>query len=195
MADLTYERVLELFAESDRRFEQRMEKLAESRSESDKRIEKINSELTKKIGELGDTLGRFAEEQVRADIINKFGQWGIPVHAITNHYSQKDDNNDTIYEVDILIYNSQYAIAIEVKNTLRPEHVDGHIQRMAKIQQHPMVGLQGKTLLAGVAGMIIANGADKYAENKGIFVLKPSGDTIQIANNKNSFKPKEWEVK
>lgn len=58
-----------------------------------------------------------------------------------------------------------------------------------------MVGLQGKTLLAGIAGMIIANGADKYAESRGLFVLKPSGDTVKIVNNKNTFKPQEWEVK
>lgn len=88
MAELTYEHILELFAKTD------------------KRIEKVNNELSKKIGELTGTLGRFAEEQVRADLINKFDQWGIPVHAITNHYTQKDNNNENVYEVDILIYNS-----------------------------------------------------------------------------------------
>ncbi len=177
MAELTYENVLELFAATD------------------KRIEKVNKELSRKIADLGDTLGRFAEEQVRADLINKFDNWGIPVHAITNHYVQKDSKHEFVYEVDILIYNSQYAIAIEVKNTLKTDHIDEHVDRMKKIQEFPMVGLQGKTLLAGVAGMIVGEGVDKYAENKGLFVLKPSGDTVKIVNNKKTFKPKEWKVK
>ena len=43
--------------------------------------------------------------------------------------------------------------------------------------------------------MIVGEGIDKYAENKGLFVLKPSGDTIKIVNDKKTFKPKEWEVK
>jgi hypothetical protein len=97
--------------------------------------------------------------------------------------------------VDILIYNSQFAIAIEVKNTLRVEHVDEHVERMRKIQEFPMVGIQGKTLLAGVAGMIVGERVDKYAENKGLFVIQPSGDTVKIVNNKRTFKPREWEVK
>ncbi|MDX2195747.1 MAG: hypothetical protein NW207_04960 [Cytophagales bacterium] len=188
MAELTYEHVLELFAETDRRFDQKFEKVSK---ELDKRFAQTN----KQIADLGDTLGRFAEEQVRADLINKFDNWGIPVHAITNHYVQKDHKNEFIYEVDILIYNSKYAIAIEVKNTIRTEHVDEHLIRLTKIQDHPMVGIQGKTLLAGVAGMIIGEGVDKYAESKGLFVLKPSGDTVKIMNNKKTFKPKESEVK
>lgn len=151
MAELTYEHVLELFAETNKKFAETNKQIIESekryqeqRIESDKRIEKINKELSRKIADLGDTLGRFAEEQVRADLINKFNNWGIPVHAITNHYVQKDLKKEFIYEVDILIYNSKYAIALEVKNTLRAEHIDEHLERLKKIQEYPMVGIQEK---------------------------------------------------
>ncbi|MDX2190565.1 MAG: DUF3782 domain-containing protein [Bacteroidota bacterium] len=187
MSDLTYDGVLELFVQSDKRFEQKMDRITSD-------FNKLNKELSRKISDLGDTLGRFAEEQVRADLINKFDNWGIPVHAITNHYVQKDLQNEFIYEVDILIYNSQFAIAIEVKNTLRAEHIDEHLKRIEKIQKHPMVGLEGKTLLGGVAGMIVGEGVDKYAEKNGLFVLKPSGDTVKIINDKKTFKPKKWRV-
>ncbi|MDX2195227.1 MAG: hypothetical protein NW207_02320 [Cytophagales bacterium] len=199
MAELTYERVLELFAETDKRFEQKIERISSEtykrQSDSDKRIEKVNKELSRKIADLGDTLGRFAEEQVRADLIKKFDNWGIPVHFIANHCVRHNQNNDFAYEVDILIYNSKYVVAIEVKNTLKTDHVDEHIERMKKMQELPLPDTKGKTLLAGVAGMIVGEGVDKYAENKGLFVLKPSGDTVKIVNNKKTFKPKEWEVK
>ena len=115
--ELTYGKVLELFAESNRRYQ-------EQRVESDKRIEKVNKELSRKISNLDDTLGRFAEEQVRADLLTKFEKWGIPVHAITNHFTQRDHKNEYAYEVIILIYNSKYVVAIEVKNTLKKDHVD-----------------------------------------------------------------------
>lgn len=152
-------------------------------------------QTNKQIADLGDTLGRFAEEQVRADLIKKFDNWGIPVHSMANHFVQRDKNNDFAYEVDILIYNSKYVVAIEVKNTLRADHVDQHLERMKKMQELPLPDTKGKTLLAGVAGMIVGDGVDKYAESKGLFVLKPSGDTIKIVNNRKTFKPKEWEVK
>lgn len=184
MAELTYEGVLELFAETSRKM-----------AESDKKIDKINRELSKKLSEFGDTLGRFAEEQVRADILNRFDNWGIPVHSITNHFEQRDMQNNFAYEIDILIYNSKYVVAIEVKNTLKKDDVDLHLEKMKKIQAIPFPDSKGKILLAGVAGMIVGNGVDQYAESNGLFVLKPSGETIKIANNKKTFKPREWEVK
>jgi len=191
MSDLTYENVLELFAETNKQIGESNRKA----EEIDKRIEKVNKELSRKIADLGNTLGRFAEEQVRADLIDKFDKWGIPVHAVTNHFVQKNDANDFLYEVDILVYNSQYVVALEVKNTLKKDHVDEHLERLEKIQSFPMVGLSGKKLLGGVAAMIIGEGVGKYAESKGLFVLKPSGDTVKIVNDRKTFKPKEWAVK
>ncbi len=146
------------------------------------------------MADLGDTLGRFAKEQVRADLINKFDKWGIPVHAITNHFTHRDNKNEYAYQVDILIYNSKYVVAIEVKNTLKKDHVDEHLERMTKMQEFPLPDTKGKILLSAVAGMIVGEGVDKYAENKGLFVLKPSGDTVKIVNDRKTFKPKEWAV-
>ena len=162
MAELTYERVLELFAETDRRFEQRIESNAISRekerierelaSEKErvqraKEMDKMMKDLGKKISDLGDTLGRFAEEQVRADLLNKFEKWGIPVHAITNHFVQRDKNNEYAYEVDILIYNSKYVVAIGVKNTLKTDDIDDHLDRMKKMQELPLPATKGKNIV------------------------------------------------
>ncbi|TAF72606.1 MAG: DUF3782 domain-containing protein, partial [Bacteroidetes bacterium] len=104
-------------------------------------------------------------------------------------------DNNFAYEIDILIYNSKYIVAIEVKNTLKKDDIDLHLERMKKIQEIPFPDSKGKILLAGVAGMIVGSGVDKYAESNGLFVIKPSGETIKIANNKKTFKPREWEVK
>lgn len=192
MENLTYEHVLELFAENSR---QTNELISSNLAKVSKELDKRFAQTNKQIADLGDTLGRFAEEQVRADLINKFDNWGIPVHSITNHFTQRYNNNEYAYEVDILIYNSKYVVAIEVKNTLKKDHVDEHIERMKKMQEFPLPDTRGKILLAGVAGMIVGDGVDKYAENKVLFVLKPSGDTVKIVNKKSTFKPREWEVK
>lgn len=86
-------------------------------------------------------------------------------------------------------------MAIEVKNTLKKDHVDEYIERMLKMQKYPLPVTKRKILLSGVAGMTVGHGVDKYAENKGLFVIKPSGDTVKIVNNKKTFKPREWAVK
>jgi hypothetical protein len=42
-----------------------------------------------------------------------------------------------------------------------------------------------------VAGIEIDRGVDRYAYKKGLFVIKPSGDTVAIIN-KDGFKPEIW---
>jgi hypothetical protein len=42
-----------------------------------------------------------------------------------------------------------------------------------------------------VAGIEINEGVDRYAYKKGLFVIKPSGDTVAIVNDAN-FQPRTW---
>lgn len=175
------------------REKERAERIASSK-ELDARLEKGFKKVQKQLSEFSDTLGRLAEEQVKADLSRKFQNWGIPVHAMTTHFVQQNDNLDFIYEVDILIYNTDYVVAIEVKNNLKKDDIDEHLVRMTKLQEFPLPATKGKIVLGGVAGLIIGNGLEKYAESKGFFVIKTSGDSIKIANNKKTFKPREWAV-
>ncbi len=199
MAELTFERVLELFAESDRRFEENLKKskeaFTEELKESTEFWDKKMTQTNKEIAELGDTLGRFAEHQVKEDLVNKFNKYGLPVHSYTTNFVQRNEDGEFVYEVDILLYNTKYVVAIEVKNHLEKDDIDEHIQRMKKLQDYPLPDTKGKSLLAGVACMISAEGLDKYAAFKGLFFIKPSGENIKIINSKKSFKPRAWKVK
>ncbi|TRU17967.1 MAG: DUF3782 domain-containing protein, partial [Microcystis aeruginosa Ma_MB_S_20031200_S102] len=42
-----------------------------------------------------------------------------------------------------------------------------------------------------VAGIEINEGVDRYAYRKGLFVIKPSGDTVAIINDAD-FQPNTW---
>jgi len=42
-----------------------------------------------------------------------------------------------------------------------------------------------------VAGIEINEGIDRYAYKKGLFVIKPSGDTVEIINDEQ-FQPESW---
>lgn len=168
MAALTYKSVLELFAETDKRLEKASKELDKRFEKVSKELDKRFAQINKQIADLGDTLGRFAEEQVRADLIDKFAKWGIAVHSMANHFVQRDKKNEYAYEVDILIYNAKYVVAIGVKNTLKKDDVDEHLDRMKKMQALPLPDTKGKILLSAVAGMIVGEGVDRYAESKGL---------------------------
>jgi hypothetical protein len=42
-----------------------------------------------------------------------------------------------------------------------------------------------------VAGIEINEGVDRYAYQRGLFVIRPSGDTVEIVNDKK-FKAMTW---
>jgi hypothetical protein len=46
-------------------------------------------------------------------------------------------------------------------------------------------------IYGAVAGIEIDQGVDRRAYQKGLFVIKPSGDTVTIVNDEN-FQPKTW---
>ena len=184
MAAITYESIMELIQKNTQNIEQ-----------VSRNIDKSTREINKKLSEYGDTLGRLAEEQVKEDLVSKFEKWGIPIHTYTTHLVHMDKKGIFKYEIDILLYNTDYVVAIEVKNQLKKDHIDEHLARIKKIQEHPMSGIEGKIILGGVASMIIPEHLNEYAQSKGLFLIKPSGEMMKIANNKKTFKPKEWRVK
>ena len=77
MADqLTYEKVLELFKETDRRFNENLEKgLNKSRKEFDERMRKLD-------GKFGNILGSFVEGLVEPKLLQLFQNRGINVTEI-----------------------------------------------------------------------------------------------------------------
>jgi hypothetical protein len=50
---------------------------------------------------------------------------------------------------------------------------------------------QNYQVYGAVAGIEINDGIDRYAYQKGLFVIKPLGEGVAIANDEN-FKPVTW---
>ena len=49
----------------------------------------------------------------------------------------------------------------------------------------------GNRLIGAVAGMVIAEEADKFAYRQGLFVITQTGETVQLLNDEK-FQPKRW---
>ena len=184
---LTKQDILELFAQSDRRFEERLAKEAAER-------EKSRKEFDKRMGEITGTWGRFVHEMVEPNILELFKQRGIELTTSTSKFKQQKDGQ-LLYEIDLLLVNQTYVVAVEVKSTLRVADVDEHLERLEKIRAYPpdRFDFTGASLLGAVAGMIIDQDADRYAMKQGLYVLRQAGNLIEIVNDA-SFTPKEWKV-
>lgn len=169
----------------------RHEELAKSQGETDSEIK----EMAKEVKLVNDTVnaltgkwGRFVEGLVAPGAVRIFRERGIEVkQSYTRAESQK--NGDAM-EIDILVVNDEYVIAISVKSTLKIADVDEHIDDLNRFREF-FTNFAGKKLLGAVAGIVIDERADRYAYRKGLFVITQAGENIKILNDEK-FKPKEW---
>lgn len=152
-------------------------------------------ETDKKIGVLSDTVnaltgkwGRFVEGLVAPGAVRMFNERGIEVHQ--THTRIEAQKNGKKMEIDVLVVNDEYAIAISVKSTLSVDDVNSHIEDLTNFRNFfPYLG--DKTLLGAVAGIVIDEGADKYAYRRGLFVITQKDNMVKILNDEK-FKAQQW---
>ncbi|NER08404.1 MAG: DUF3782 domain-containing protein [Okeania sp. SIO3C4] len=152
--ELTKQDILDLLArqaaEFDRRLEQSRKEAEQSRKEAEasreasrKDFDKRMKRLSREIGSLSHTWGRFAEEQVRPQAIEMFQARGIEVHYKAEHVTFELTGKKYV-EVDLLLENEETVVVIEIKNTLEQKDIERHLERMDKLIAQPIKKLQGK---------------------------------------------------
>jgi hypothetical protein len=101
-----------------------------------------------------------------------------------------DDDDNTLFEVDVLLQNSDKAMLVETKATLTTDDVRDHIERLKKMRAYADLHGDKRIFLGAVAGVVMTSYVKKYALKQGFYVIEPSGETFNIIPP--SGKPKEW---
>lgn len=176
----------------------RQEELAKRQEVTNREIEKtargidrLSDEVgrvNKAVGDLTGKWGKFVEGLVAPGAVRIFRERGIEVKQ--THTRSESQRNGESMEIDVLVVNDEYAIAISVKSTLKVENVDEHIDALSRFHEF-FTNFSDKKILGAVAGIVIDEGAGKYAYRKGLFVITQAGENIKILNDEK-FKPKEW---
>jgi hypothetical protein len=155
-----------------------------------KETDRLVKAVGKQLGEHGNRLGEFVQEMVRPAVLRLFQQRQLPVHQVLPNITALDDNGQFRMEIDLLVINSDTAIAVECKSRLSQDDVNEHLNRLALFKD--CFQQYGKfTILGAVAAMILPKDVGRYAYSKGLFVLAQSGDAVKILND-DAFKPHEW---
>jgi hypothetical protein len=180
---LTFEKVWAMFQETDKRFQ-----------ETDKRFEEMRQaqkEASRIVGNLGNKLGIVVEHLVLANIKEKFNALGYEFTKAGPSVLIEDPKKQIIAQIDAMLENGEYALAIEVKTQLNVGHIDEHLERMEKLRRYADDRGDNRKFIGAVAGAIVAENVKAYALKKGFYVIRQSGDTVTI-ENPGSFKPREW---
>lgn len=93
-------------------------------------------------------------------------------------------------EIDVFVVNTDAVVLVEVKSALTVEDVRDHLIRLAEFKDF-FPEYANKRVFGAVARIVIGEHADRFAMNKGLFVIVQSGDTVRMANEPE-FQPHSW---
>ena len=167
-------------AEADRTMEELKQGIA--------KLEKTVDTTSKAVDSLTTRWGRFVEELVEPAVIRIFQAWGIDIKEI--YPSARSEREPIPMEIHILAVDETELVLVECKCKLTQEDVDEFLEKLPQFKL-AFSHYKNYQVYGAVAGIEINEGIDRYAYKKGLFVIKPSGDTVAIINDE-SFKPSSW---
>jgi hypothetical protein len=188
-ADVRQKEADERKKEADARLKELERVLIERHAETEKALKRV----TENVGRLNNAIGELVEILLAARLWEKF-----PEYDLARAYRQVsiyDENRRSKTEIDILLSNTDCAMAVEVKTSLnKMEQVDWHLKRMELVRQYPPAEVKenGKRLMGAIAGGFVDTRVAEYAQQCGLYVLELSGESVRRMPSPAGFTPKEW---
>ncbi|ROI12840.1 DUF3782 domain-containing protein [Microcystis aeruginosa FACHB-524] len=171
---------------------------AEAKLESERRAAEADRSMaelkrtvertSKAVDSLTTRWGRFVEELVEPAVLRLFQEKGIDIKEVYPRARVK--RQGIAMEIDILAVDDTDLVVVECKSRLSQDDVDEFIEKLTRFKI-AFPHYKNYRAYGAVAGIEINEGVDRYAYKKGLFVIKPSGDTVAIINDAN-FQPNTW---
>ena len=197
-ADEYDRRAAEAKAEADRRAAEAKDEADRWAAEADRRaaeadrrlakLEKTVANTSRAVDSLTTRWGRFVEELVEPAVISLFRGKGIDVKETYSRARVK--RQGIAMEIDILAVDETEVVLVECKSRLSKDDVNEFLEKLSRFKQ-AFPHYRNYQAYGAVAGIEIDEGVDRYAYKQGLFVIKPSGETVEIIND-SGFEPKLW---
>jgi hypothetical protein len=200
---LTYEKVWAMFQETDRKFQESDRKFQESVRESDRRFqetalrfqetERIVKAVSQQMGDLHRSFGELAEHLVAPGIAARFNELGYHFdYMVEKGAIIRDEQKKIIAEIDLLLENSEYIMAVEVKSKPKVKDIEHHIKRLEIFKEHRENKQEKpKKIMGAIAGAVFGSEEKKATIEAGFYVLEQAGDTMKL-DIPDDFVPRKW---
>ncbi|GHU26712.1 hypothetical protein FACS1894164_18160 [Spirochaetia bacterium] len=154
-----------------------------------KKVDKV----TDNVGGLNRSMGELIETLIAARLWEKFDAYDYNLRRAYQRVPLFDENNEKVAEIDVLLSNGEYVMAVEIKRELDKEKdVNHHLKRMELIKKYPPAECKGKKLLGAMAGGIVDFDVQSYAHSVGFFVLELTGESVRLIEDPKEFVPRKW---
>lgn len=188
---VTIEDIYKLFQQSQEKFELSVaeaDRRAAEAAISLAKLERTVERTSKAVDALTTRWGRFVEELVEPAVLRLFQEKGIDVKEVYPRARTK--RQGLAMEIDILAIDDTELVLVECKSRLSKDDVNEFLEKLARFKIS-FPHYQDYQAYGAVAGIEINEGVDRYAYRQGLFVIKPSAESVAIINDEN-FKPTAW---
>jgi hypothetical protein len=175
-------------SEQQKKTDEQMRRTDERMKRTDERLER----LAENLGGLGRSLGELVETLIAARLWEKFASYPYNLKRAYRRIPLYNEKSRPISEIDILLSDTEWVMAVEVKREAVPSDVDHHLKRMELIRKYPPAETVGKRLIGAIAAGELAPGTREYAHEAGFFVLELSGESVSLIQPPEGFQPREW---
>ena len=176
---------------SQKEAELEMKELRASQKETDKQLRETDKQLKKTDARFNSQWGKLVESLVEGKLVEILNKRGIEVRQTAQRvevsYMEKDGKTKR-KEFDILAVNGTEIVVVEVKTTLRPSDVSYFLEALKGFKNY-CPQYKSHAVYGAVAYLRSDAKAASYSEDKGLFVIRATGDSASIVNEKG-FKPR-----
>jgi len=185
------DKALEKLDQNSARLDENNARLDENSARLDKNNAKLD-ETTRSVGLLTNRLGGIVERIVIPGIVDKFNEKGFEfdsVSANVEFLNEKKDGN--LAEVDALLENGKFVIAVETKTELSVRDVNAHVKRLQALRK--VSRFKGKKIYGAFSTAIGKKRPVNYALGKGFYVLQqPDVMAVRILDFPKGRSAKAW---
>jgi chromosome segregation ATPase len=173
----------------------RLDAVCERLDEQGKRMDKVLDELrvnNHRVGDLSNKVGRIVEKIVLPGIVDKFNERGFKFDTVSaNVEFLNEKKNGKLAELDALLENGKFVIAVETKTELTIKDVNTYIKRLQALRK--ISRFKGKKIYGAFSTAIAEQKSIKYALEKGFYVLQqPDVMAVRIVDFPKGRSAKAW---
>ena len=129
------------------------------------------------------------ERLIYGDLISLLEEWNIPVEKVTQRKFLYRKNKSESDEYDLIAYNGDAIVVVEVKTTLTLGKVDRFIRKLKNFKKEHRE-YSDKIIFGGVGFLEAEGDSIRYTEQQGLFAIRSPGgksDASTIENDRETF--------
>jgi len=164
----------------------------ELQKETYRQLKEQVKDLNKRMGGMTNTFGTWVESFFEKSTLEMFKRLGYSFDNSGNRKFYAQNSCDCLTEVDNFLENGEYVMAVEVKSSFTNVYVKEHLERLAIIREIFDKKGDKRTILGAVASMSFGGGCDKLAIKEGLYVIKQTGENVNLEDTPVGWRPREF---